>query len=363
MGGSRVNLEIIREKTLEYVESMRIKGQLYGRYRPSASSPESSIYASVHAALARHLYGDLQKLEKSKRMEWINYLQSHQEDSGMFTDPLIADSAMWKEEKWEKYGQDHFTIYVMRALSALGAKVLKPFKKKLDLFKNKNYTLDWLEKRNWEDVYHTGNEVYNQMVMLQYARDFHKDREAKEVINWFYDYLDKKQDFETGIWGKVGNNSSGINPQIQGVDRQIQGTFHFLLLYFYDQRKINFKEKIIDNCFANQNKDGSFGYASACADIDSIDLLVRLSFRTSYRKKEIETSLKGAINWVLSNQNDDGGFVDRKREGAESSTFPTWFRTLSLALIAKRLPESIVGEFNWHFINCPGPQFWKVRGE
>ena len=42
------------------------------------------------------------------------------------------------------------------------------------------------------------------------------------------------------------------------------------------------------------------------------------------------------------------------------SMFPTWFRTLTLAYLAKALPDSVVGRYDWQFCNCPGLQFWKA---
>jgi len=40
--------------------------------------------------------------------------------------------------------------------------------------------------------------------------------------------------------------------------------------------------------------------------------------------------------------------------------FPTWFRLLSLALIGKTLPEHELGQISWHFMQCPGAQFWRT---
>lgn len=39
--------------------------------------------------------------------------------------------------------------------------------------------------------------------------------------------------------------------------------------------------------------------------------------------------------------------------------FPTWFRTLSLAYIGKVLKKSELYSYPWHFIRCPGYQFWE----
>ena len=110
--------------------------------------------------------------------------------------------------------------------------------------------------------------------------------------------------------------------------------------------------------------------SGACADIDSIDPLARLSFFTSYRREDIKLVLKKALPWVLSNQNDDGGSVFSRggrcecgtsniyAKVDESAMFPAWFRTLSLSYIGMVLPELVTG-VNWNFMHCPGHQFWK----
>ena len=37
---------------------------------------------------------------------------------------------------------------------------------------------------------------------------------------------------------------------------------------------------------------------------------------------------------------------------------PTWFRLLSLALIGRALPAGPLARIPWHFVRCPGYQFW-----
>ena len=75
----------------------------------------------------------------------------------------------------------------------------------------------------------------------------------------------------------------------------------------------------------------------------------------------------------MANQNPDGGYVFMRDVGFSyghglmssgknvSAMFPTWFRTLSLAYLGKALPDSLAGEFNWAFGNCPGLQFWPTN--
>jgi len=148
----------------------------------------------------------------------------------------------------------------------------------------------------------------------------------------------------------------------------VQSAYHFLLLYFFDNREINHKHRIINSCLKTQNKLGGFGVKlnlSAYEDIDSIDILSRLYFMTDYKKIEIKKLLEKALKWVLVNQNADRGFVFRRYEPFvyrhekmsslkdESAMFPTWFRILSLAYLSKVIDDSDLKEISKNFINCP----------
>ncbi|HUU21332.1 MAG TPA: hypothetical protein VM389_02235, partial [Phycisphaerae bacterium] len=84
----------------------------------------------------------------------------------------------------------------------------------------------------------------------------------------------------------------------------------------------------------------------------------------------IRQALASAARWVLDNRMPDGGFVfvlDRafeyghpqlRGEANAGAMFPTWFRTLSLAIIGKALPDHPLGRYPWGFVRCPGCQFW-----
>ena len=132
-------------------------------------------------------------------------------------------------------------------------------------------------------------------------------------------------------------------------------------------------ERIVDSCLATQNRLGGFGVplnSSACEDIDCIDPLSRLYIETDYRREDIHNALEKALPWVLVNVNPDGGSVFRRHESFkyghdlmstranESSMFATWFRTLSLAYLGQVLSDRPVAGVVWHFLGCPGLQFW-----
>ncbi len=360
---SQVSMVDIRNSALNLVQSMRINQEPRCQYLYSPSQTEPVLYASVYAALIRHLYRDLGSLSPAEKQGWIDYISSYQADDGLFKDPAVDNEIAAVEDWW---GWRHLTLHVIMALTALGSIVMRPFTF-LEPFFNLDYLMSWLESRDWANKPDfVSNEVQNIGTLLQYSRDFHNNKRAGQVVTYLLDWLDKTQDSQTGLWGKPFNT-----PVL--LSRGVQTGYHLWLFYFYDGRPIRYIERIIDSVLATQNRFGGFGMAlnsSACEDIDSIDPLVRLSVLSDYRHNEIKAALCRALPWVLANRNGDGGFVFRRNETFvyghqrmssgrnESAMFPTWFRTLSLAYLAQALPETMIGKFNWQFLNCPGLQFW-----
>ncbi|MFM6474344.1 MAG: hypothetical protein ACKPGH_12755, partial [Dolichospermum sp.] len=211
------------------------------------------------------------------------------------------------------------------------------------------YIENWLSDFDWQSVIGMTDDIDNKIMnigcLLQYQRDTWNDRQAGEAVSFLQDYLSKRINPETGMWGYYDVN----NPY--QLSRMVQFAYHLFPLFFYDKIPIKYPDRIVKYVLATQNKVGGFGVqlnSSACEDIDSIDLLCRLSpFVSEQQKKEIDKSLKKALNWVLCNQVKDGGFVFRLYEPFKyghketSSTenqgglFPTWFRILSLAYLAR----------------------------
>lgn len=147
------------------------------------------------------------------------------------------------------------------------------------------------------------NEIQNYGTMLQYSRDFFNDQRCDRMLEILFDYLDEKQDSETGLWGPPFNNKLYLS-------RGVQSAYHFLLLYFYDNKEIKYEDRIIDSYLKTQNKFGGFEIklnSSACEDIDSIDILSRLYFVTDYKKHEIKKSLEKHLNgyWSIKMRMED----------------------------------------------------------
>lgn len=342
-----------------------------GAYRYSAACTEPTLYSSTYAAMTRSLYGDL---DAAERAAWADYLNGFQDDDGLYGDPVIAGVG-WYEGDPLSCGRSHLTCHVVTALACLGARAPKPMVF-LEPWRDADRMIRWLAERDWgKRVAWTGNEIMNVGTLLQYARDVHNDEAAGHAVAAMLGWLATNHiSAETGVWGNLD-----VGDPI-ARSHAVQAAYHWWPLFFYDQRPIPHVERAIDTVLATQNAAGGFGWgvhnpaepfkSSACEDIDSIDPLCRMLQRTDCRRGEVAQALHRAAAWVLQNQVADGGLVfvlDRDFEYGhpqlrgvrnEGAMFPTWFRTLSLALIGKALPNQPLGQVGWHFVRCPGMQFW-----
>ncbi len=370
------SFQTIRTKTLEYIESMRRPDGPYGAYLYAVGMSEPTLYSSTYAAMTRHLYHDLDSLTSQQKKEWIAYLQSHQDDDGLFRDPVIHNQG-WYTGDPEWCGRRHLTCHVVTALACLGAVATKPMRF-LEPFLRGEGLVKWLEARDWRSrPDFVGNEVLNVGTLIQYARDFQKDSRCAGAMKTMLDWMNAHHmNPASGLWGGLDLNDP------KELSRAVQAAYHFWLLYFYDGVEIPHPDRAVDQILRTQNAAGGFGWgvhnaanplnSSACEDIDSIDPLARLMVARTYRRDEIRRSLRRGLERVLVNQNADGGFVFMRDAAFEyghpalasgpnvSAMFPTWFRTLTLAYLGKALPDSVVGTFDWQFSNCPGLQFWRM---
>jgi hypothetical protein len=368
-GAQSITIQQIRAATLRYIESMRFRDQPFGRYLYAEGMPEPTLYSSTYAAMTRKLYRDLDTLTRAERGEWVAYLQSHQDDDGLYRDPRIFGEGWYKDDP-EWCGRRHLTCHVVTALTCLGAVATKPLRM-LEPFYDKAKLIAWLEARDWSQADFVGNEVLNLGTLLQYARDFQKEARAAAATRSMLDWLARHHmNPDTGLWGSIDVNEP------KGLSRAVMGAYHFWLLFFYDRAPIPHPARAVDSVLRTENPKGGFGWgvhgpaSSACEDIDSIDPLARLLTLADHRRDDIRAALRRAEPHVLAMQNDDGGFGwvrgtafsyghPLMSAGKDASgMFPTWFRTLSLAYLGKALPDSVAGRFNWHFQNSPGIQFW-----
>ena len=107
------------------------------------------------------------------------------------------------------------------------------------------------------------------MFLLQFfSYDFlkNKNKDSYDNIVFILDFLDNYQDPRTGLWGTQYKASTFVG---------MAAAYHFLIFYKYFNRKINFPNKIFQNVFILQMKDGlfhPFGGGGACEDLSLIHI-------------------------------------------------------------------------------------------
>jgi hypothetical protein len=367
-----------RRRVLTCIDAHRMPDSGPGVYRYSLAVNRPTLYSSTYAARTRSLFNDLDDLSKEDRTAWVEYLNGHLDNDGLYRDPVIFGEGWYKDDPlW--CGRTHLTGHTICALAALGATTPGPVPF-LDPYRDAAAFERWLGSRDWGDrVAFTGNEICNIGRLLQYDRDVHGDANAGRSVEVLFHWLEHNRlDPGTGLWGDVDTDDP-----VQ-LSHAIQGAYHWWILYFYDRRPIPAAERAIDSLLRSQNELGSFGWGvhnqakprcgSACEDIDSSHPLAQLHVLTDYRRDEVHAALIRAAGWVLSTQTPDGGFAFKVGQPYSyghpqlsnpadiCGLFPTWFRTLNVALLGKALRDHPLGRYAWHLGRCPGPQVWWEPG-
>ena len=350
------NFEKQKEKTISFVNEMSCSDKYIYKYASTCHKP--NIYASTYACLLLSLYGEIDKLSENEKLNWISYFDSFQKADGFFYDESICNKIYDNTDWW---GKRHLLPHIIMAYTALGAKPKYEFTWLKDYYSTQK--LDELVACvNWNsaimDNTDIDNKIMNIGVCLQYQRDFRNDEAAGTAISYLKEKLLEKLNPTTGFWGCYNLNNKTEHA------RMIQFSYHLQRLFFYDNYKFSNVERMIDLILGSQNAYGGFAAqlnSSACADIDAINPLIYFSKESDYRKREIETALRRAFIFILSNQNSDGGFVfmrdapfyygakEMSSRKNESAMFPTWFRTLCLAYMCDYLSCG-----NFYIVKCPG---------
>lgn len=295
-----------------------------------------ATYNATHALILMGAYGNL---TADEREGLIGFFNSYQMENGFYRMPQMRDDQVWKGRDlyytWQ-YIDFHVTNYTYGAVKSLGGTCRYP----LGFLKNymePDVLKQWLNERNMEDPWLEGNNIVNLGSFLIGELEGQDGGRLKELGDIFLDWHDTRQDPETGYWGT--NHPEHPASQMAGM----AGAAHNYHLYYYFNREIHYVEKIVDYCldFAKG------GVRSACLDVDVIDVLVNM-LPYHYREEEILECLEEFAGWLVSFQNEDGGFADEKSNGVRrmdgwaggyfepqglSNCFATWFRSATLAMI------------------------------
>ncbi len=363
--GSNVSFdfELTRHRVLGFINLLKIPGSLF-KYKYASKSSKATLYGSVYACMILGMLDEIKKLTDKEKIIWRNYFDSFQnKEDGLFYDPVVMNE-IYSDADW--WGARHISLHMISAYSHLGFKPKYKFKF-LKPYHKEGGISEWLDCHDWKSVLigrdDLDNKIMNIGCLLQYQRDTWGDELSAKALKELKSYLKRIINPKTGMWGGFDAD----NPEERS--RMVQFAYHLFPIFFYDGDYDFDCERIVHNVLRTKNKLGGFGVkfnSSACEDIDSIDLLIRLEKYCSPKTQaEINNVITQAFKWVMQNQVDDGGFVFRLEEpfiygNSETSSYknegammPTWFRTLSLAYMVSYLkyPSS------FKLVSCPGYEF------
>lgn len=262
-----------------------------------------TFMSNCFGILALELINEIDSVPNLKRDATINFFNQHQDiKTGLYLDPLITIKVPERNILMNNYLHLQTTSFVLSTIDSLGGEPKYEFNF-LNEYRDKERALGWINSLNWENAWSVSNDVMFFLQFLSYEASNRNNRKSDEIITICFDWLDANQDPKTGFWGT--NKGASIY-------NGMAGAFHILIFYHYFNRKINFIEKIIDNTLALQVRDGLFypmGGGGACEDLDAIDILIKCSKLTDYKKIEIKKRLKKAFDAILKLNQLDGGFV------------------------------------------------------
>lgn len=337
--------DLMKWQILRFMDSLNSSDSPF-MYRYSQSSSQPTLYASAYACMTKSMLGDLTGLDTQKIVDWVGYFDSFQEQrDGLFYDPVVQNE-IYADSDW--WGARHLALHMISAYTDLGARPRYPFKF-LESYYDKETMWRWLDGYNWSSAAigdgDPDNKIMNIGCLLQYQRDAWGDERAGLAVEHLKTYLREKINPKTEMWGDFSPEEKHQR------SRAVQFAYHLFPIFFYDGEFEFDADLIVQTVLRTQNRFGGFGVqpnSSACEDIDSIDLLIRLHpFVSVALQKQINVALNKAFSWVLLNQAQDGGFVFRLNQtfvygheqttslSGEGAMLATWFRTLSIVYLVK----------------------------
>ncbi len=278
--------------------------------------------------------------------KYSNYILSCQKEDGTFMDPCFDNKDLISNHDIS-YLTLQFTYFSLLALSSVKLKP-KTHLAFLEPYHDVEYIINWLEKMDWSKPWLESNNVMFIACLLAQDKNC---KNLEELMDSFFNFLDKKQNPRTGLWGTDETNI------LEGV----AGAFHYLIPYYYHKRSIQHIEKIIDSTLSLLSFDHLFvkkGGGGACEDLDAIDILCKLYKMIDYRHDSIKKILENALRSLKCCQNRDGGFSYRLNPFSCRKYTSTLTDPFSLRV--HLLNALNVARERWHYLSTWYFSGWKL---
>lgn len=312
-----------------------------------ASEPAHLLYGTWAGIQGSILLGGYDVVDQVARERLAAGLHRFQRPDGTFMLPERSGTAM--DGHSEEYLAFHCTNYAWSALRALG----QPLRFRpafLDPYFEPSYLGRWLDARDLRRPWTEGNNVINLASFFAILSEG-GTAGAKESLHRIRDWLDRRQDAETGLWHHPDGKGAAA------LEYAMAGGAHNAHCYYYLGMEVPRAKRVIDSCLRLRN----LGVTSACVDLDMVDLLSHLR-RCDYRRREVDQVLLRYLVELLQVQNPDGGFCDNyitpqrtfglATPAGISVTWVTWFRLATIGMSACALLPQERGR--WWFRNTIG---------
>ena len=363
---------------------------------PLQHGQKGSLFGTAFATYVAQMLGRTNELPGKQQI--VDYVLSLRNPAtGLFADPDIAIQHFLKPDHHsELYVSLQTTSFCYACLQALEVDVdwqipwLEPLLVKGQLVK-------WLDNLEWGNPWLVSNlDMFVGNLLLTWQQNDPADSAVAAAVDEYFVWHNVNQDSRTGFWGEQ-----------KSLFNAMAGGYHIYIHYDYANRRINYVDKIIDSTLQLVARDGLFVYGGgggSCEDMDAIDILVRCSLLSDYRRNEVRQVLLNAAQMLNTGQLSDGGFSWRVQprftdifnfsNGYEflnrkiynllfkarhrshyasahnysslkiypyhlhrSDTWSSWFRPLALAFIAQRYPDDFNEPCNWRSPHWPGLGF------
>lgn len=292
-----------RNGAIGYVKSLQ--GEKLWQFKVSHTATENIAIASASAVLLLNFLDGLNDIPDAAKKQWVEYLQSFQQDDGLFEDKIDMAEETQGYPYWAL--RAHRSRHIAWAIEALGGRLQKPITF-VEPYTEKGYVKDWVDKlwqESAERIWSIGNWIMDMGVLLDLQYRHFGDENAARSVHEMLDALNEKQDPKTGYW------------IVEGVDPRcaMAGAMHFYPLYWAYGHRLNYLERAVEETLALQQPDGLFGFEAGtggcqCLDYDAILILANGYYLGGEKQKKIKRACQKVLDAIMINHNDDGSFAD-----------------------------------------------------
>lgn len=275
----------------------------YGGFYYAASSRESAefqpdIESTAQAIQILERSGLIGLMPEKMKSQIISFFQKRQVPEGYFYDPqnkmneverMVARAVMYSSSSLNILGSQ--PLYPLPGSQGMAS--LPDYMQSLEIYGK------WLEERPWDYAWMAGDNIQASGVFIRQL----PEEEKETFLNFILEYLDKRQDPKTGLWGEG-------RPYIK-----ISGAFKLALFYKRFGKPMPRADRIYQSILATLREDDS---EDMCWTRNPMDLFVALRPQLGpYPAEDILEIIEITYDNLKRYLKPDGGFSRQVQSSLE----------------------------------------------